>query len=57
MLHAVRASLEVLGVLGQRHLDDVEGVVVVLLGGQQQGQQVQGVHVVALQLQRLADVA
>lgn len=57
MLHAVRASLEVLGVLGQRHLDDVEGVVVVLLGGQQQGQQVQGVHVVALQLQRLADIA
>lgn len=49
--------LEVLWVLGQSHLYDVESVVVVLLSGEQQGQQVERVHVVPLELQRLPDVA
>lgn len=52
-----RFSLEVLGVLGQRHLDDIEGVVVVFLGREQQRQQVKGVNVVALKLQRLPNIA
>ena len=51
------ASLEVLWVLGEGHLDDVQGIVVVLLGGQQQSQQVEGVDVVPLQLQGLPHVA
>lgn len=49
--------LEVLWVLGQSHLYDVESVVVVLLSREQQGQQVERVHVVPLKLQRLPDVA
>lgn len=50
------ASLEVLWILGQSHLDDVQGVVVVFLRGEQQGQQVEGVDVVSLELQRLSDI-
>lgn len=53
----LKFSLEVLGVLGQRHLYDVERVVVVFLSGQQQSQQVEGVDVVPLELQRLPNIA
>lgn len=53
----LKFSLEVLGVLGQRHLYDVERVVVVFLRGQQQSQQVEGVDVVPLELQRLPNIA
>lgn len=53
----LKFSLEVLGVLGQRHLYDVECVVVVFLSGQQQSQQVEGVDVVPLELQRLPNIA
>lgn len=49
--------LEVLGVLRQSHLDDIESVVVVLLSREQQGQQMEGVDIVSLKLQRLADIA
>lgn len=49
--------LEVLRVFRQRHLDDVERVMVVFLSGEQQCQQVEGVHVVPLELQRLTNVA
>lgn len=49
--------LEVLWVLGQGHLYDVEAIVVVFLSREQQGQQVKGVDVIALKLQRLSNIA
>lgn len=54
---SARFSLEVLGVLGQRHLDDIEAVVVVFLSREQQRQQVKRVNVVPLKLQRLPNIA
>lgn len=56
MCVCVCASLEVLRVLRQRHLDDVQRILVMLLSREQQGQQVQGVDVVSLELQRLSNV-
>lgn len=53
----LKFSLEILGVLRQRHLYDVERIVVVFLSGQQQSQQVQGVDVIPLELQRLPNIA
>lgn len=52
-----RASLEVLRVLGQSHLYNIESVVVVFLSREQQGQQVKGVDVIPLKLQRLPNIA
>lgn len=49
-------SHEIFWVFAQGHVHDVQRVVVVLLCGQQEGQQVQGIGVIALQLQRLAHV-
>jgi len=49
-------SLEVFGVLRQGHLYDIETIVVVFLGGEKQGQQVEGVHVIPLKLQRLSNI-
>lgn len=39
-------SLEVLGVLGDSHVDDIQGMLVVLLGGEEQCQQVECVGIV-----------
>lgn len=54
---SVAILLEVLWVLGQGHLYDVEAVVVVFLSREQQGQQVKGVDIIALKLQRLSNIA
>lgn len=48
--------LEVLGILRQSHLDDIESIVVVFLSREQQGQQMEGVDIVSLKLQGLADI-
>lgn len=57
MCVCVRVLLEVLGVLGQSHLYNIESVVVVFLSREQQGQQMKGVDVVTLKLQRLSNIA
>lgn len=49
-------SQEVLRVLAQGHVHDAQRVVGVLLCRQQEGEQVQGVDVIALKLKSLADV-
>lgn len=49
--------LEVLWILGQSHLYDIESIVVVFLSREQQGQQMEGVDIVSLKLQCLADIA
>lgn len=46
-------SLEVFGVLRDGHVDDVQGVLVVLLGGEEESQQVERVGVIPAQLQGL----
>lgn len=46
-------SLEILGVLGDGHVDDIQGMLVVLLGREEQGQQVEGIGVVPAHRQGL----
>lgn len=54
---SVRFLLEVLRVLGQSHLYNIESVVVVFLSREQQSQQMKGVDIIPLKLQRLPNIA
>lgn len=53
----MRFLLEVLRVLGQSHLYNIESVVVVFLSREQQSQQMKGVDIIPLKLQRLPNIA
>lgn len=50
---SVGNSLEVLGILRDGHVDDVEGMLIVFLGGEKERQQVEGVGVILAHFQGL----
>lgn len=49
MLVCLLVLLEVVGMLAERQVEGVQGVAVMFLGTQQQGQQVEGVQVICTQ--------
>ena len=46
-------SLEVLGILRDGHVDDVQGMLIVFLGGEKECQQVEGIGVILAHFQGL----